>query len=68
VLGTKSFGWQGDVTAAREGGDDDADAAEGSSQQQQQEKQQEAAEVNDDEAPTAGDIEVPGQHDSTYML
>jgi hypothetical protein len=57
VLGTKSFGWQGNGGAAREGADKEDAAAEGASQEQQQQQQQEP-EINDDEAPTAGDIEV----------
>jgi hypothetical protein len=56
VLGTKSFGWQGNGGAAKEGGDNEDAAAEGASEEQQQ--QQQEPEINDDEAPTAGDIEV----------
>jgi hypothetical protein len=54
VLGTNNARWgQGNVAAAQDG--DDEDHGEGGSQQQQQ--QQEPASDNED-APTAGDIEV----------
>ncbi|KAF6263533.1 hypothetical protein COO60DRAFT_414207 [Scenedesmus sp. NREL 46B-D3] len=55
VLGTKSYGWQGNGGRARDGGDD-ADPVEGGSQQQQQQQEQEP--TSDDDAPTAGEIEL----------
>jgi hypothetical protein len=60
VLGTSNARWgQGNAAAAQDG--DDEDRVEGGSQQQQQrqqqQQQQEPASDNED-APTAGDIEV----------
>jgi hypothetical protein len=55
VLGTNNARWgKGNAGGAQDDGDD-ADLVEGGSQQQQQ--QQEPASDNED-APTAGDIEV----------